>query len=918
MSDNARLPAYIPLPLAADFIERCAQGIVGACQPTMPDLSQVIIVVSHPALAPALRRALAVAAGQALRLPNMVTLTHLAGEAGGQPDSQRQLLLYRQLRERGWFAEATVWEVAAELLALFDELGELNLGLPSSEEEFLARLESAYALRDSSALRFEAEVVHRLWRAEAAGAPGRQSAVARVLAERAAQAMVPLFLLAEGPLRPLEQAFCETWALRQPVQVFQPQRALAAEPVMQALNLAWPLDPQEAPALAWRAEEARQAWPQSVLAGRLRLIGAASLEEEAAAVVAIVKRWLAAGVSSIALVVADRVPARRVRALLERDAILVQDETGWKLSTTRAAALIDAWLEVIAADAYHRDLLDLVKSPFIFADRPEAVRQSGLLQLEAGLARHNLSQGLDRYEAILSREEGVEEALGLLDGIRAAQRVMPRGAALAADWLRGLERALDVLGALPSLARDEAGATLLGLLRLRREELDAVPPRLTFAQWREWLDRELEAATFVERSIDSPIVMTHLAAMRLRRFDAALLIGADREHLAVQPARAIFGHPGVRADLGLPLPAQAQARLRDDLAGLIVGCREVVATWQVQREGEANLPCDELSLLSALALRAWGTDLIERPQSVPLRGLGAGTPRPHPAAARRVPQRLSPSGYASLVACPYQFYARYLLGLKETEEVREEPEKRDYGECVHRILQRFHERFPTLHTQPDDTLNDALEAISREVFAPQIEASFLGHAWQARWLQRVSGYIAWQKAREAQGWRHGASELDLQRSVPLDDGSPLVFAGRIDRLDRHEPGGEAILDYKTQAVHGLRARMKSPGEEVQLASYVFLQGGQVEAAAYVSLDGVKPADVALDEVQRLAAAQGARLAAAFSALRAGAGLPAHGVDAVCQRCEMRGLCRRDYHASPVPLAVDAGDSRSSPAGGADT
>jgi ATP-dependent helicase/nuclease subunit B len=45
----------------------------------------------------------------------------------------------------------------------------------------------------------------------------------------------------------------------------------------------------------------------------------------------------------------------------------------------------------------------------------------------------------------------------------------------------------------------------------------------------------------------------------------------------------------------------------------------------------------------------------------------------------------------------------------------------------------------------------------------------------------------------------------------------------------------------------------------------------------------------------MARAQGVRLAAAIDALRAGAALPAHGVDAACAWCEMRGLCRRDYH-----------------------
>ena len=43
-----------------------------------------------------------------------------------------------------------------------------------------------------------------------------------------------------------------------------------------------------------------------------------------------------------------------------------------------------------------------------------------------------------------------------------------------------------------------------------------------------------------------------------------------------------------------------------------------------------------------------------------------------------------------------------------------------------------------------------------------------------------------------------------------------------------------------------------------------------------------------------AAAQGQRLSATFSAMHGGAALPAHGVESVCQWCEMSGLCRRDY------------------------
>ena len=45
-----------------------------------------------------------------------------------------------------------------------------------------------------------------------------------------------------------------------------------------------------------------------------------------------------AGATPVALVAQDRVLVRRVRALLERMQIDLIDETGWTLSTTRAAA----------------------------------------------------------------------------------------------------------------------------------------------------------------------------------------------------------------------------------------------------------------------------------------------------------------------------------------------------------------------------------------------------------------------------------------------------------------------------------------------------------------------------------------------------------------------------------------------------
>jgi ATP-dependent helicase/nuclease subunit B len=108
----------------------------------------------------------------------------------------------------------------------------------------------------------------------------------------------------------------------------------------------------------------------------------------------------------------------------------------------------------------------------------------------------------------------------------------------------------------------------------------------------------------------------------------------------------------------------------------------------------------------------------------------------------------------------------------------------------------------------------------------------------------------------------------------------------------------SLLDYKTQKAKAIRDRLR---DDVQLPAYALLHGDAAQAA-YVALDDERV--VAVDSLAVTAAdgdaliaaaqAQGQRLRTVFAAMRAGSKLPAHGVDSVCQWCEMSGLCRRDH------------------------
>ena len=168
-------------------------------------------------------------------------------------------------------------------------------------------------------------------------------------------------------------------------------------------------------------------------------------------------------------------------------------------------------------------------------------------------------------------------------------------------------------------------------------------------------------------------------------------------------------------------------------------------------------------------------------------------------------------------------------------------------------------------------------------------------AWLARWKPLIAPYVEWQRIREAEGWRFIAGEAKKELAIVTPQGRTLNLRGRIDRVDTGSDSAVGLIDYKTQRQEVLRKKAAAPGEDVQLPVYALLWGGPVAAALFLSIEREGVKSVALNgDINALAAATRERLAQLHDAMHGGAPLPAQGVDAVCQYCEMDGLCRRNY------------------------
>lgn len=266
---------------------------------------------------------------------------------------------------------------------------------------------------------------------------------------------------------------------------------------------------------------------------------------------------------------------------------------------------------------------------------------------------------------------------------------------------------------------------------------------------------------------------------------------------------------------------------------------------------------------------------------------------PTPSAAALLPSTLSASAYTSLVVCPYQFFAGRMLGLSALDELSDMPEKRDYGDWLHAILKRYHEELKVVQVvQPGVDREALLRNISADFFADVLQKSPAALAYSVRWDKVIPAYVAWMQAHEEAGWQFDMGEIKNEKTLEWQSGQ-IILKGRIDRIDRNTNGEVAVLDYKTKNLMDLRRRLKE-GEDHQLPFYGLLTDLPISSGSYVALElsQGKAGDVAADDFERWVSELALAIKTSMSSIQNGASLPAHGVEANCQYCEMRGLCRK--------------------------
>ena len=963
-------PSTIEVPAYKNILQYTADFIFEKFDDRTPDFSNLFVLLPHSQVTQQFKTALFKSLQpdvSAIIPPWFGTLKSWARQFSSNQHSNypiisehaRQLLFIEALQQHpDLFKEENQWQVTQALLSLFDELSLNQTTIFTSAEDFQDQLQHAYGFEEQQPkfqhLLNESNLVYTLWQAwqlqlsennlydEISDYISRLSNATATITKQD-----HFICLSTTQYSKVEQDFIENLIHNNQCSIIEFENTIATDDASDNqiknhqhifstfINETFK---QLSPAIKQRAEiYAKEFCPHSSSELPLSVYMAADEETQIRAIDYFVRINILNNNKNIAIISEDRKLSRRLRALLERSNIQLQDNAGWSLATTQAATSIERWLQCIEEDFSAYPLLDCLKSPFLNIihavldkDATDADFKKNVYRFEHDLIFHeNVSSNIKQYKSLLKNRlqrldhwpaNSYDELINTLDYIQKTAKPLSvfytenKKIALS-EFINALFNSMQHLGIVQSYQHDEAGLVLLKTFEELKQSIKHSDPLLSWDDCRIWLGMALESQHFTPPTNNTNVQLMTLEQASHLNFDCIVIAAAESQHFPGSANNSPFFNQAVHASLELTTWEKQYKQRHELFNRTLLSAPEVLLTACNEEKGEEKPVSPWLELLISFHQLAFNKkadykslnneylqQLVQSKNEVfncDDNELPEQSKPPCPVIPQHlIPEKISASSYQRIVNCPYQYFSADGLRLKALEELTDELRKSDYGERIHLILQTFHNGDKKYGEKFSDTITDNnrsqaesfLSQLSEKIFLTDLENNVLHRSWLYRWKKHIPAYISWQ-IRHQLDWNIYLSEEKLERD--LDDS--LKIYGRLDRIDRHmDNSTHAIIDYKT----GKTARQEDVdiGENVQLSTYALLDE-KATNISYLSVDSSSQkveskAYLSDDNLQINREENKQRLIEIFKQIRNKERLHAWGDNSVCHFCHFSGLCRK--------------------------
>lgn len=169
-----------------------------------------------------------------------------------------------------------------------------------------------------------------------------------------------------------------------------------------------------------------------------------------------------------------------------------------------------------------------------------------------------------------------------------------------------------------------------------------------------------------------------------------------------------------------------------------------------------------------------------------------------------------------LKRCPYAFYLENILGLTIEKENRFEIEAQEWGELVHRVLERLY--CPEEKIIPLEEIPKRIEKILSSLLAQSSFPPFWQDVAKKIFAKILPDFLATEEELRKEGFYPDKIEERVKGNFLFGIG----IYGKVDRIDKSQNGNEyLILDYKTGEMEISPGDIEK-GKHLQLPLYSFL------------------------------------------------------------------------------------------------
>lgn len=206
---------------------------------------------------------------------------------------------------------------------------------------------------------------------------------------------------------------------------------------------------------------------------------------------------------------------------------------------------------------------------------------------------------------------------------------------------------------------------------------------------------------------------------------------------------------------------------------------------------------------------------------------------------------LSPTALLSYISCPFQFFLRYVLKIREDDTPTVGLDYRHMGTVIHDVMNELYESWQHKvlsakdFTERKDKIVPLTHTRYRNLYPEDSPESLMqGVHWveQEIIIRAVRRFVEYDA--KLQGLKIEMLEADLEQSISTDHIENVRLRGKIDRLDINK-GVYRVIDYKTGTSHlnsrdGLSKLLEeqNPAHNWQVLFYAYLLKDRLGTASF--------------------------------------------------------------------------------------